>query len=88
MQETMSTLVLKKRHHINFFLSAKKKNKKNERRETEHTKDIFWPDEKWNSTYTKCKICTHVAVGKCFTLEYSLYLKHLDEDLDGQDSQL
>ena len=41
MQETMSTLVLKKRHHINFFLSAKKKNKKNERRETEHTKDIF-----------------------------------------------
>ena len=28
MQETMSTLVLKKRHHINFFLSAKKKTKK------------------------------------------------------------
>ena len=28
MQETMSTLVLKKRHHINFFCLQKKKTKK------------------------------------------------------------
>lgn len=39
MQETMSTLVFKKRHHINFFFVCKKKKQKNERRETEHTKE-------------------------------------------------
>ena len=38
-QETMSNLVLKKRHDKCFFLSAKKNEKKNERRETEHTKE-------------------------------------------------
>ena len=65
-----------------------KKKMKEWNRTHKRKKDIFWLDEKLNSTYKKCKICTPVAVGKCFILEYSLYLKHLDEDLDGQDSQL
>ena len=42
MQETMSTLVLKKRDHINFFLSAKKNKKMKEGKQNTQKKKRYF----------------------------------------------